>query len=81
MNSVKESLHNTVEILSDEEAHQVLEFAQRLRKKGDGSPTLKRLENDLAFKVPSEKAGGFRTITPIQGRGIEASRLLVEDRR
>ena len=81
MSSVKESLYKAIELLSDEEARQLLEFAQRLRKRNDISLTLKRLAIDPAFKVPSEGSGTFRVVEPIQGEGIAASRLLVEDRR
>jgi len=81
MNSVKESLRNTIEVLSDEEARQILEFIQRLRTTSDVSPTLRRLASDPAFEVPSEPLGDFRVVEPIRGKGIPASRLLVEDRR
>lgn len=81
MSSVKESLHNTIELLSDEEARQLLEFAQRLQKKSGISLTLRRLASDPAFRVPSEGSGTFGVVEPIQGKGIAASRLLVENRR
>jgi len=81
MDSVKESLHNTIELLSDEEARQFLEFAQRLQRKSDVSLTLRRLADDPAFRIPSEASGAFRVVEPVQGKGIPASRLLVEERR
>jgi len=81
MGSVKELLRNTIELVSDEEARQLLEFIQRLRKKDEVSPTLKRLASDPAFKIPSEGSGGFPVVEPIRGKGIPASKLLVEDRR
>lgn len=81
MSSIKESLHNTIELLSDQEAGQVLKFAQRLRKRSGVSLTLKQLAIDPAFKIPSEGAGVFRAVKPIQSKGIPASRFLVEDRR
>ena len=81
MSTVKESLRNRIDLLSDEEARQVLEFAQRLRERNDVSLTLKRLACDPAFKVPSEGSGAFHIVEPIRGKGIAASRLLVEDRR
>jgi len=31
------------------------------------------------FRVPSERPAGFRAAQPIQGAGIPASQLLVED--
>lgn len=79
MDSVKELLHNTIEQLSDEEARQFLEFAQRLQRKSDVSLTLRRLANDPAFKIPPEGAGAFRVVEPIQGKGIPASRLLMDE--
>lgn len=81
MSSVKERLRNMIELLSDEEARQILEFIQRLRRKSDVSPILKRLASDPAFKIPSEGSKGFRVVEPIRGKGVPASRLLVEDRR
>jgi len=81
MSSIKESLHNTIDQLSDEEAHQLLEFAQCLRRNNGASPTLRRLTSDPAFKLPSEVHGVFRVVEPIQGKGIAASRLLVKERR
>ena len=81
MSSVKQSLRETIEQLSDEESRQVLEFAQSLRKKNDTSLTLKRLASDPCFKIPSEKAKGFHIVKPMRGKGIAASRLLVENRR
>ncbi|MCL0069149.1 hypothetical protein M1O56_00655 [Dehalococcoidia bacterium] len=81
MNCVKESLRNTIEVLSDEEARQILEFIQRLRTTSDVSPTLRRLAIDPAFQVPSEGFRDFRIVEPISGKGIPASRRLVEDRR
>ena len=81
MSSIKESLHDTIELLSDKEARQLLEFAQCLRKKTASSPTLKRLAGDPAFKVPLEGIRAFQVVVPAQGKGIAASKLLVEERR
>lgn len=81
MSSAKETLRKTVDLLSDEEARQVLEFTQRLRDRHGGSQTLRRLAHDAAFHVPAQAPSGFRAVKPIQGKGIAASRLLVKDRR
>ena len=81
MSSIKELLHNTIEQLSDEETRQLLEFAQCLRRKDSFSLSLKRLADDPAFEVPLEASGAFRVVEPIQGKGIAASKLLVEERR
>ncbi|MFC1713702.1 hypothetical protein ACFL6S_08540 [Candidatus Poribacteria bacterium] len=81
MSSIKESLHDTIELLSDKEARQLLEFAQYLRKQTASSPTLKRLAGDPAFKAPLEGIGASQVVVPAQGKGIAASKLLVGDRR
>ena len=81
MNAVKELLRQMIERMSDAEARQMLEFAQHLQHKRDDSLTLKRLATDSAFKVPGNGVGAFRVVEPVQGKGIAASRLLVDDRR
>jgi len=81
MSLIKESLRNTIEVLSDEEARQILEFIQRLRATSDASPTLRRLAIDPAFEVPAEGLRDFCIVEPISGKGIPASRRLIEDRR
>jgi hypothetical protein len=80
MNSVKE-LQQVIEQMSAAEARQLLEFAQHLQRRRDDSLTLKRLATDPAFKVPGSGAKDFHVVAPIHGKGIAASRLLVDDRR
>jgi hypothetical protein len=81
MKSAKEALHQTVEMLSDEEAGQVLELAQRMRRGKPDSQTLRQLARDPAFHVPRKGASTFRVVKPVEGEGIPASRLLGQDRR
>jgi len=81
MNSVKELLLNAIERLEEEEIQKTLEFVQSLSEKRTVSPTLERLKNDPAFKVPSGRPRRIHRAKPIQGKGIPASRLLIGDRR
>ena len=81
MNSVKELLQHLIERMSDAEARQMLEFAQHLQHRRDDSLTWERLATDPAFKVPGNGVGAFRVVEPVQGKGIAASKLLVDDRR
>jgi len=81
MKSAKEALHQTVETLSDEEARQVFELAQRIRRGKRDSQTLRRLAHDPTFHVPRKGAFTFRVVKPVEGKGIPASRLLGQDRR
>jgi hypothetical protein len=81
MSSLKELLRPMIERRSDAEARQLLEFAQHLRHRRDDSRTLKRLATDPAFKVPGSGARDFYVVAPIHGKGMAASRLLVDDRR
>ena len=81
MSSAKESLHNAIDLLSDEEARQTLAFVQRLQWKKDLSQTLSRLASDPAFQVSSQELGGFHKVEALHGKGTSASRLLAEGRR
>jgi hypothetical protein len=81
MDAVKALLRQMIEQMSDTEARQLLEFAQHLQHRRDDSLTLKRLATDLAFKVPGKGVRAFRIVEPIQGKGIPASKLLVDNRR
>ena len=81
MSSVKEALHHSIERLSDEEAHQALAFIQQLREQRDVASILRRLAYYPAFRLPADTQGGFRVVEPLQGKGIPASRRLVEERR
>jgi len=79
--SAKETLRKTVDLLSEEEARQLLQVTRRLQKRSGGSETLRRLAHDPAFRVPTAVSVGFRAVKPIQGKGIAAAKLLVQDRR
>jgi hypothetical protein len=81
MNSVKELLQQMIERMSDAEARQLLEFAQHLEHRREDSLTLKRLATDPAFTVPGSGAKDFHVVAPIHGKGMAASRLLVDERR
>jgi hypothetical protein len=81
MNAVKELLRHMIEQMSDAEARQLLELAQHLQHRGEASLTLKRLATDPAFNAPGNGVRAFRTVEPIQGKGIPASKLLVDNRR
>ena len=81
MKSAKEALHQTIETLSEEEARQVLEITQRVRRGKKDSRTLRRLAHDPAFSVPRHGVPTFGVVTPVQGKGSPASRLLEHDRR
>jgi len=81
MISVKEALRNTVDLLTEEEAYQVWKFTQRMQKQPKVSLTMQRLASDPAFRMPAKGPGPFRRVEPIEGKGIPASKLLVEDRR
>jgi hypothetical protein len=81
MNSLKELLRPMIERMSDAEARQLLEFAQHLQHRRDNSLTLQRLATDPTFKVPGSGAKNFHVVEPIYGKGIAASKLLVDDRR
>jgi len=80
MNSAKESLHNAIDLLSDEEAQQMWEWLREFQQKNGISLTLRKLAKDPMFKVPSGEIE-FRDVEPIKSEGRPASEMLSEDRR
>ncbi len=81
MKSAKEALHHTIEMLSEEEARQVLKLTQQVRRGKQSSQTLSRLAHDPAFSIPRQSTAAFGLVTPVQGKGSPASKLLEHDRR
>jgi len=81
LSQVKQSLYETLERLDDEQVRLILAFATSLQEQSKKSLTLERLAQDPAFKVPTQDPPVFPVVEPIQGDGISASRLLIEDRR
>jgi hypothetical protein len=81
MKSAKETLLKTIEVLSEEEARRVLEITQKVRRGKREALTFKRLAHDPTFSLPPQGILGFRVVTPVQGKGSPASRLLEHDRR
>jgi hypothetical protein len=79
-NSVKELLHEVIDLLNEEEANQLLEMIREFQQKHGISITLRRLAKDPMFKVPTGKIE-FDDIEPIRVEGRPASELLSEDRR
>jgi hypothetical protein len=81
MDAVKELLWQMIEQMSDAEARQLLEFAQHLQPRRADLLTWKRLATDPTFKLPGDGVMAFRIVEAIQGKGIPASKLLVDNRR
>lgn len=87
MASVKESLHEAVGLLTEDQARQVLGLVERmieppleqdaLTRRG----VLDRLAGDPSFTLPAPDAGPFEDFEPIEIRGTPASQLLMADRR
>jgi len=81
MLTIKQTLHNVVEQLSEEQAIRVLEMIQSLSGKTNNSLTLARLASDSRFRLPSQGFRPFKRVVPIRLLGVPASKMLIEDRR
>lgn len=81
MNSAKELLRNSIELLSEAEASQTLDFIQTLQKNSRAFHTHERLASDPAINVPTAGFRAFRVVKPLKVKGVSASRLLMDDRR
>jgi hypothetical protein len=81
MSPVKESLLRTIESLTEDEAQQVLDYLQSLRKRAELAHLRELLGGDPTFELPSPESPGFRRVKPIRCKGVPPSKLLVDDRR
>lgn len=83
MNSLRESLHHTVDLLTEEEAGEVMDLIRNIRSRAreSESATLRRLAGDPAFKLPADGFKPFGPVEPAAGQGQTAADLLIEDRR
>ncbi len=79
-NSVKEFLHEVIDLLNEDEANQLLELIKEFQQKKGISLTLRRLAKDPMFKVPSGEIE-FHDVEPIRAEGRSGSEMLSEDRR
>ncbi len=77
--------------ITDKKGHKVaaiieIDELERLKEMLEGLPDLKAIEDrknepgELAEMIV-KKSKGFRSVKPIHGKGIPASKLLIEDRR
>jgi hypothetical protein len=81
MSSIKQSLYETLERLDDDQARLLLALAKSLEQQDSTSSLLRRLARHPAIKVPDDETFAFPAVEPIEGNGIPASKLLIEDRR
>lgn len=81
MTSAKEMLRSAIELLSESEAEEVEKIVRTLHRRRGISPTLARLAADPMFRVPSSTSGQFSPGRAARGRGVAASKLLLQDRR
>jgi hypothetical protein len=79
--SLKESLRDVIDQLTDEEAREILEYTDHLRMKREREKILKQLEGNPAFTLPAKDIGPFPEVKAVKGKGIPASELLSRERR
>lgn len=75
----KESLYESISLLSEEEARDLLVIFREFQQQRGISLTLRKLANDPIFKVPQGKIE-FRDVEPIRSDGRPAAEMLSEDR-
>ncbi len=78
MNSTIETLRNTIDTLTEEEAAAALTAIEQIKQQ---SAFLRRFKNHPEVRVPPGGIKPFRPITPIVSEGKPAADILLEDRR
>lgn len=81
MSLVKQSLYETLERLDDDKIRLLLALAKDLERRDHKVELLKRLARHPAVQVPEDETFAFSPVEPIQGEGLPASQLLIEERR
>jgi hypothetical protein len=81
MSCTKETLHEAVNSLTDEQAQEALEFVQILRSRADMARLHRVLGHNPAIRVPTKPFSGYRRVEPVKGTGIPASELLIRERQ
>lgn len=81
MSPAKESLLQTIEALSDEEASQAIELIRQLKTESDMDYLYRVLGNNPAFRLPARDNPKLDPVQPAETTGIPASKLLLRDRR
>lgn len=81
MNAVKHLLEESLQQLDQEQTQEVLAFVRQLRTGSGRERVLDRLKMHSTMVVPSRSTVTFPRVEPIAGTGVQASDLLIEDRR
>jgi len=80
MGATKDSLRQTIESLTEEQARQTLDFVRSLQNDKDYARLRRLLGGNPAFKLPP-RDHQFRDVKPVEVPGTPASKLLIADRR
>ncbi len=79
--SAKEMLYERIRDLTEEEAQQVLDESFSVKKLDPKQALWERLSKISGIRVPKGGFKPFRHVEPLEGEGIPASQMLLEDRR
>ena len=81
MSLIKESLHHSIDLMSDKEAETLLILVRTFHQKNIGvrfSPSVLPATN---VQIPDAEIRIFKAVTPVSGKGASASSLLIAERR
>lgn len=78
MSLIKETLHNAINSLNDDEARMLLEYIKYIKNQKD---LFQILAGDPTFELPSKEHSDFPKINPVVSHGISVSESLIKDRK
>ena len=81
MSLIKESLHHSIDLMSDAEAETLLIFVRAFHQKNKGSGFSPSVSPAEIVQVPVSEVKIFKAVNPVSGKGASASSLLIAERR
>lgn len=81
MSLIKESLHQSIDQMSDEQAEAMLTLIRAFHSKRPDVERPSLVAPSTIAQQPLSKANAFKSVQPVSGKGAAASRLLISERR
>jgi hypothetical protein len=81
MSLIKESLHQSIDQMSEEQAEAMLMLIRAFHQKHPGVDLTLFVAPSTMGQGSSAEAKAFKSVHPVSGKGTPASRLLIAERR
>lgn len=81
MSLIKESLHHSIDQMSDEEAETMLTLVKAFHEKTGGIELPLSVSAPASVRISMPETKAFKRVDAVSGKGAPASSLLIAERR